>query len=171
MFINIIALPKLSQIDAITAIEKEIYLKSQDNLTIDPLWVGVPVFFNNGSFDYIKSKNGRHGSIQSIEDIELIGGLDGRIGIVTDFHDQAEQDMMRSIYGSRISSEPWVRISSFLMASIHKYGDYELDLLSSVSIDARLCTTIPMEFYKKAFDFSVKNRFKKNVLGGDIFNQ
>lgn len=171
MFSNIIALPKLSEIDSITPIEKEIYLKSQDNLTIDPLWVGVPVFFNNGSFDYIKKKNGWHGSIQSIEDIELIGGLDGRVGIVTDYHNQSEQDIMRSIYGSRISSEPWVRISSFMRESIHKYGDYELDLLSSISIEARLCTTIPMEFYKKAFDFSVKNRFKKSVFDDDLFNQ
>lgn len=163
MFSSIIVLPKLSQIDSITPIEKEIYLKSQDNLTIDPLWVGVPVFFNNGSFDYIKNKNGRHGSIQSTGDIELIGGLDERIGIVTDYHDQAEQDTMRNIDGSQISSEPWVRISFFLMASIHKYGDYELDLPSSISIEARLCTKIPMELYKKALDFSVRKQIKEVI--------
>lgn len=169
MFTNIIALPKLSEIDSISPVAKDIYLNSQDSFIIDPLWVGVPVFFNNGSFDYIKDKNGRYGSIQSIGSIESIGGLDGRIGIVTDYHNQLEQDTMRSIYGSRISSEPWVRISSFLIESIEIYGDYKIELLSSISIDARLCTTIPMDFYKKAFDFAIKNRFKRNVFDENYF--
>ncbi|MEZ8292272.1 hypothetical protein AB6D11_00300 [Vibrio splendidus] len=94
--------------------------------------VGSIVFFNSGADDLLsRTMNGA--MWRSYVDIaKKQGGLDGRLGIVT-----------QCVTPSFDGQPSWLRVSSFV-----EYADPDkVWELGSVSIDASYVTTVPISFY------------------------
>ncbi|MCS6271865.1 hypothetical protein G3489_19510 [Shewanella baltica] len=134
-------IPKLDELVEIPTFLKKVYIQSQNNEFIDPLWKGVAVMLNNGadtlinnSSDSIWYGNNAH----SLFEKKL--GYNGRIGIVTQYEDRQSVDFMNKLY--RMKQVPWVRISCFVESI-----DNKICGISSISIDARFCTSLPFDFF------------------------
>lgn len=141
---NEILLPRLAELNGLPQFIKELYLSSQCNESIDPIWEGVAVFLNAGADHYLQTQQPRAYWYGLYEPTLNEGGLDGRIGIVTEFYGK----------GSVVCNSPWLRVSCHL--PVFGSDDYEVCHFHSVSLDARLCTTVPMSFFSLAREQVVK---------------
>ena len=152
---NRLLLPKLMDFEPLPRLVREVFLNSQSNETIEPIWNGVAVFINKGADEYIQTHHKNACWYPLYQETIAAGGLDGRIGIVTQY-----EPMDRPIWGLPITG-PWVRVS----CHVNKHGENGICHLSSVSLDAKLCTTVPMSFYREAAD-SVIQAYKRKMEGG-----
>lgn len=137
-------LPKIMDLTSQPLLVREIYSESQSNEEMDPIWEGVAVFINNGADEYLHTNHRNAFWFELYKDTIPFGGMDGRIGIVTQY-----EPMDRPIWGVNMT-KPWVRVS----CHIQTHGDGRICYPSSVSLDARLCTTVPMKFYREAVDIT-----------------
>lgn len=143
-------LPKLMELDSQPMLAREVYLKSQCSEFIDPVWEGIAVFINKGADEYLQA-NHRNACWYSLyEDMLPSGGVDGRIGIVTQYEANPIWE----------KQAPWIRVS----CHIDTFRDNRPCYLSSVSLDARLCTTVPMRFYREAINATLMEREKELAL-------
>lgn len=147
---NRILLPKLANVLSVDNFLRQLYLGSQCNKTTDPLWVGAAVILNVGADNFIQNHHANACWFSLYESTVKSGGLDGRIGVVVQFEDQRKVDLMRKIFGVGVPGCPWVRVTC------HLEDRDNICHVSSVVLDARLCTTIPQSFYQAA---------KEQVLG------
>lgn len=141
LIMNRLSLPKLIDIDVIPLLVREVYLKSQSNDIIDPIWEGVVVFINKGADEYVQANHRNACWYPLYEDTLASGGGDGRIGIVTQYEANPIWE----------KQTPWIRVS----CHIDTFRDNRPCYLSSVSLDARLCTTVPLQFYRGAVQAAV----------------
>jgi hypothetical protein len=149
-------LPKLIELESQPMLVRDIYLKSQCNESIDPAWEGVAVFINKGADEYLQA-NHRNACWYSLyEDILTSGGVDGRIGILT----QYETNPLWK------KQAPWIRVS----CHIDTFRDNRPCYLSSVSLDARLCTTVPMRFYREAIEATLMERQRELALLSPLYH-
>lgn len=136
-----LSLPKLIELDSQPMLAREVYLNSQCNESIEPIWNGVAVFINKGADEYLQA-NHRNACWYSLyEEMIPSGGVDGRIGIVTQYE-------ANPIWKKQA---PWIRVS----CHIDTFRDNRPCYPSSVSLDARLCTTVPLQFYREAVQAAV----------------
>ena len=136
---SVLLLPRLQTLHAENDFLRQLYLTSQSNLSIDPIWKGVAVILNDGTdFELSSTHWANHN-----KSVILDGGYDGRIGIVTQYENAESIAFMNKLY--HMDALPWVRVSCFINADTQDVSSYE-----SISIDARYCTTIPTSIYEKA---------------------
>ncbi|GIU20961.1 hypothetical protein [Shewanella sp. MBTL60-007] len=136
---SVLLLPRLQTLHAENDFLRQLYLTSQSNLNIDPIWEGVAVILNDGADLKL---SGTHWANHN-KSVILDGGYDGRIGIVTQYENVESIEFMNKLY--HMDAQPWVRVSCFINSNTQDVSSYE-----SISIDARYCTTIPQSIYKKA---------------------
>jgi hypothetical protein len=146
-------LPKLSELNGLPDSIVQLYLDVQCNNSIDALWEGVAVIVNTGAADYIKEHGKNSGWFSSFEKTEENGGIENRIGIITQYEDLNSVTLQNNFFGMDL--KPWVRISCF-MESQSLGSKREICQVSSVSLDARFCTTIPMYMLIEARKQTVK---------------
>ncbi len=146
-------LPKLSEINGLPDSIVLLYLSVQCNNSIDALWEGGAVIVNTGAADYIKEHGKDSAWFSSFEIAEANGGIESRIGIITQYEDLKTVTNQNNLYGKEL--KPWVRISCFM--ECQSLGSKrEVCQSNSVSLDARFCTTIPMEILTEARKQTVK---------------
>ena len=156
-------LPKFTEISGISAFLKKIYQDVQCNQSVDAIWEGAAVIFNQGANEHVKSKIDCAGWGDTFREMQIHGGIDNRVGVVTQYEDQESVDLQNQLYQMKI--KPWVRISSY----INCYQGYKACLPSSISIEARFCSVVPMEFLLKAreivisLDIEVTNNVNSNI--------
>lgn len=140
-------LPKLVDIQTIPPFLVDVYLGVQDNSTIDAMWPGVAVIFNQGANDFV-AEHGRNAAwYGSFIEAQKVGGIDTRLGIVTQYKDISSVTIMNNLYG--MNERPWVRVSSFI-DSFPGRDSYPVSFHKSITIDARFCSSIPMSIFHEA---------------------
>lgn len=151
-----VILPKLAELSATPPFIKTLYQVTQSNKTIEPLWEGVAVVFNEGTERYLNSEKSNSSWIRLRSEYAKAGGLDGRVGVITQYNDLEQVSFVNSLYS--LDYAPWVRVSSFI--DCHSSDkSYPICHSSSISLDARYVTTIPTSIFKQA---------KKAVVERDI---
>ncbi|MCG7639311.1 MULTISPECIES: hypothetical protein [Alteromonas] len=142
-----VILPKLAELSATPPFIKTLYQVTQSNKTIDPLWEGVAVVFNEGTERYLNSEKSNSSWIRLRSEYTKAGGLDGRVGVITQYNDLEQVSFMNSLYS--LDYAPWVRVSSFI--DCHSSDkSYPICHSSSISLDARYVTTIPTSLFIQA---------------------
>lgn len=142
-----VILPKLSEIGDVPSFIKRLYQKNQSNDCLDPIWVGVAVIINNGAEQYIEEKYRYAGWYSAFRNSIEAGGLDGRIGVITQYVDAEQVSQFSEVYA--YTQAPWVRVSNYIHCDPLN-ASYDICHASSISLDARYVTTIPMSIFNQA---------------------
>ncbi len=161
-------LPKLSELNGLPDLIKNMYFDVQCNDSIDAIWEGAAVIFNTGAAKYIEENGKYAGWFSSYEVAKVNGGLDNRIGIITQYEDSRSVNIQNGLYGMDL--KPWVRVSCFMECQLLGFKR-NVCHFSSVSLDARFCTTIPMSILIDARQQTINkvtetSRFIENLILG-----
>jgi hypothetical protein len=139
------------------------YKIRQNNNMLENIKKYMTVVINKGADKYVQENFKNAHWYSSYKTTISQGGVDGRIGIVTDYHDQESVDSMKKLYKNNTTEKPWVRVTSFL----NERGNTKDSVKSQIShegsvvIDARLCTVIPMSFYNEAREYALRQHSKQ----------
>ena len=140
-------LPKLEELCATPPFLKTLYQTTQSNQDIDPIWEGVAVVFNEGAEHYLNAEKSNSSWVRLQSEYMKAGGLDGRVGVITQYNDLEQVTFMNSLYN--LDNAPWVRVSSFIDC-YSSDKSYPICHSSSLSLDARYVTTIPTSLFIQA---------------------
>lgn len=163
-------LPKLKDLETKPKLTRDLYLASQTNESIDPLWEGAAVILNQGADRHIQENyNNAHwyAVYQSIVDC---GGVEGRIGIVTHLKDFHLSPLTNQINDPE---DPfWIRVSCHVCPQNVLYSESRLEtsVMESFVVDARLVTTIPLSFFNSAKQLMEEREKEKNRQLEEFFN-
>ncbi len=156
---NSLILPKLSEIEDVNHFLANALSVNQCNDNVEPIWEGSAVIFNAGANEYVDSEYKNSAWYSSFVRAQKYGGLDNRIGIVTQYEDSEKVAGMNALYGKPL--KPWVRVCSFiergcpldtyLEKSLQMPLDtYKYSITDSISIEARFFSTVPINLLHQA---------------------
>tara|TARA_Y100000310_G_C20702221_1_gene830984 strand:- start:3480 stop:3995 length:516 start_codon:yes stop_codon:yes gene_type:complete len=171
MLTGSLLMPKLGELIGNSGSVCPSFLKKQCNESIGDISVGDPVVFNVGSNDLVSLAGKSAGWFNVFRSIQDDGGIDQRVGVITQYENQKDVDFHNRLHVREI--KPWVRISCHLIESTET-GEYNVCYENSISIDASFCTKIPSELMLRARNLVIKNDIENKdlvsfLLGPSIF--